>query len=628
MRARLAATVAAGLALTLCAGGPAAAATLELAPAGKPRFPARAFALTLPSKMSLASEQVTVLENGRSVPGVSVLSGTATGELGMVLVIDASNSMRGEAIAGATEAARTLANHRNPSQPLGIVTFNDSATPLLRPTTEETEIDVALTDPPALARGTHIYDAVDSAVGLLEQEGISGGSVVVLSDGSDTGSQQSADDVVAAARQAGVRIYAVGLRSSAFDPGPLRDLADGGGGSYSEATSPAELRQIYDQLGEQLASQYLVRYRSPAGPEQRVDVAVKVEGVPGLATAEYTTPALGFGARPPFQRPLEETFWRSKAAVLTVSLIVGALLALALVLLLRPRSRTHTLRDRIDAFVPTSERRVGVSLSAAADRLLQSTEKSLERTSWWPGVKQDLEVARIPLTPIQVLALTALGTVVVAWVLVGMTGTPLAALVGLLVTPFAARAVIRFKLQRERNRFDDQVPDHLQVVASAMRAGHSFVGALSVADQDAPQPVRREFDRAIADERLGIAVEDALDAVGERMDSADMTHVALVAKLQRKTGANSAEVLDRVAATLRERQELRRHIRVLTAQQRMARWVLTALPVGLIVALSLINPEYMAPMFEESSGRILLGIGIFGIVFGSYLLKRLVDIKV
>jgi tight adherence protein B len=105
-------------------------------------------------------------------------------------------------------------------------------------------------------------------------------------------------------------------------------------------------------------------------------------------------------------------------------------------------------------------------------------------------------------------------------------------------------------------------------------------------------------------------------------------HVALVAKLQRETGANSAEVLERVAATLRERQELRRHVRVLTAQQRMARWILTALPLGLILAISAINPEYMKPLWEEPAGRIMLAIGIFGIVVGSYLLKRLVDIKV
>jgi tight adherence protein B len=627
MRPRVAATIAAGLALALSASGTAAAATLELAPVGKPRFPARAYALTLPSETSLAASEVTVTENGRAVPGVSVVSGAATDQLGVVLVIDASNSMRGAAIAGATEAARTLAEHRNPSQPLGIVTFNDTATRLLRPTTEETEVDFALAEPPPLARGTHIYDAVNAAIGMLAREGTAGGSVVVLSDGSDTGSLRTEADVAAAAREAGVRLYAVGLRSAAYDPVPLRDLAAGGGGSYSEATSPEELRAIYDELGQQLASQYLVRYRSSAGPRRQVDVAVKVAGVPGVGRAEYTTPELSVDAAPPFRRPAEETFWRSKATVLGVSVIVGALLAFALVLLLRPSSRTRALRERVDAFVPTSERRAGVSLSAAADRLLESTETSLERTSWWPGVKQDLEVARIPLAPVQVLALTALGTLLAVWVLAAMTGSPLWGLAGLL-TPLVVRSVIRVQLNRERYRFDDQLPDHLQVVASAMRAGHSFVGALSVADLDAPQPIRREFDRAVADERLGVPIEEALDAVGDRMKSEDMTHVALVAMLQRQTGANSAEVLDRVAATLRERQELRRHVRVLTAQQRMARWVLTALPVGLILAISAINPEYMAPLFEETSGRILLGIGITGIVLGSYLLKRLVDIKV
>lgn len=626
MRARGAAALATALAVAVSAA-PAAAATLELAPAGKPRFPARAYALTLPSEMSLGAGQVAVTENGRAVPRVSVVPGTSSDELGVVLVVDASNSMRGEAIASATEAARTLADRRNARQPLGIVTFNNTPTALLRPTTVETEIGVALADPPPLARGTHIYDAVGAAIKMLASEGISGGSVVVLSDGSDTGSRQSAEDVASAASAAGVRIYTVGLRSPAFEPGPLRDLAEGGAGSYSEASSPAELRQIYDELGARLASQYLIRYRSSAAPRREIEVAVKVAGVPGVGTAEYSTPALPVGAEGPFSRPLEDTIWRSKWTLVAVSLLVGALLALAIVLLLRPRSRTRALHERIDVYGAAPERHAAPSLTVATERILLSAERALEGASWWPAVKQDVEVARIKLTAIQVVALTVVGTVVVAWVLAVVVGNPLAALGGLL-TPLVVRNVIRYLLRRECNRFDDQLPDHLQVVASAMRAGHSFVGALAVADEDAPQPVRREFDRAVADERLGVPIEDALDSVGDRMKSPDMVHVALVAKLQRQTGANSAEVLDRVAATLRVRQELRRYIRVLTAQQRMARWVLTALPVALLLALMAINPDYMEPLFQESSGRILLAIGVSGIIVGSYVLKRMVDIKV
>jgi tight adherence protein B len=161
-----------------------------------------------------------------------------------------------------------------------------------------------------------------------------------------------------------------------------------------------------------------------------------------------------------------------------------------------------------------------------------------------------------------------------------------------------------------------------------MRAGHSFVAALSVANEDAPEPTRREFDRAIADERLGAAIEDALDQVSDRMANPDLVHAALVAKLQRETGANAAEVLDRVAVTIRERQELRRHIRALTAQQRLARWVLTGLPIALLVALTVVNPDYIRPLFEEPGGRIMLIVGALGIVTGGLVMKKLTDIKV
>jgi tight adherence protein B len=627
MRRVLATALAAATVASVLAPGQAAAA-IELAPAGTPKFPKRSFALTLPSKRPLGADQVAVRENNRPVPRISLVPGTSTGEkqLGVILVVDASDSMHGDAIVGATAAARRLAARRNARQPLGIVTFNRRASVLLAPTSDTARIDAALAGPPGLARQTHIYDAVGVAIRLLERAGIAGGSIVVLSDGADTGSRLGVDDVTTAARQAGVRIYSVGLRSSAFEPSQLRDLADAGGGSYSEATSVRRLAGIYDRLGKQLANQYLIRYRSEAGPSEAVHVGVTVAGIPGIATADYTTPALQLPSRPAFHRPLDETFWRSNAALIAVSLVIAGLLAVALTVLLRPRSRARSLRKRIEAFAYQPDGGAA-PLTAVANRLVGQTERSLERTSWWPGVKQEIEVARIPLAPAQVAALTVLGTIVAVWILGVVTGSVFVAVAGL-ATPLFVRAGIRVQLKRERGRFADQLADHLQVVASAMRAGHSFVGALSVAGNDAPEPTRREFERAVADERLGVSPEVALDAIRERMDCPDMAHAALVAKLQRQTGANAAEVLDRVAATIRERQELRRHIRALTAQQRIARWVLTGLPIALLGVLTIVNPGYISPLFEEASGRVLLALGALGMITGSYLLKRLVEIDV
>ena len=629
MRRMLSAGLIGALTVALLVSGQALAASLELAPAGKPRFPARAYAVTLPTAKSVGPGQVMVKENGRTIPGAIVLPGTATGskQLGVVLVIDASDSLRGEAIQGATEAARTLATHRNVHQSIGIIAFNRSAVTLLPPTTDQAKIDAALATAPVLERGTRIYDAVGEGVKMLQRAGISGGSLVVLSDGSDTGSVSTLDEAADAARAAGVRVYAVGLRSSAFEPGPLEELAATGRGSYSEASSVAQLADIYGRLGQELANQYLVRYRSPAGPEERIQVAVSIDGVPGVARTEYTTPALRLPAAPPFRRSLDETFWRSDAALIAVTVLATLLIAIALALLLRPSSRTRNLRKRVQAFSSQPVEGAGAQLTALADRLVLGTERSLERTKWWPAVKQDIEVSAIPVAPAQLAALTILGTVFMAYLLTVMTGSPLGVLAAL-ATPFVVLGLIRAQLKRERYKFADQLADHLQVVSSAMRAGHSFSGALAVANTDAPQPTRREFERAVADERLGVSIEDALDAVGDRMASPDLAQAALVAKLQRETGANAAEVLDRVAWTIRERQELRRHIRALTAQQRIARWVLTGLPVALLVVLTVVSPGYIDPLFEEPGGRILLAVGVLGMIMGGYLLKRMVEIEV
>jgi tight adherence protein B len=356
-------------------------------------------------------------------------------------------------------------------------------------------------------------------------------------------------------------------------------------------------------------------------------VAISIDGLPGVATTDYTTPALHIPAAPPFRRSLQESFWRSSTALIAVSVLAALLLAIALATLIQPRSRSRALRRRIDAYSSRPGESATPTLTAVADRLVLRTEESLERTSWWPGVRQDIEVARVPLPPAQVAALTLLGTIFLAYVLTVMTGSIFGAVFAL-ATPFVVLAVMHVMLKRVRDAFADQLADHLQVVASAMRAGHSFVAALSVANEDAPEPTRREFDRAIADERLGAAIEDALDQVSDRMANPDLVHAALVAKLQRETGANAAEVLDRVAVTIRERQELRRHIRALTAQQRLARWVLTGLPIALLVALTVVNPDYIRPLFEEPGGRIMLIVGALGIVTGGLVMKKLTDIKV
>jgi tight adherence protein B len=224
--------------------------------------------------------------------------------------------------------------------------------------------------------------------------------------------------------------------------------------------------------------------------------------------------------------------------------------------------------------------------------------------------------------------LTGLGMLVVGFVVHFISSSLLVSVVFAVAVPFAVRWYLKRSLLRVRRLFAEQLPDNLQVLASALRAGHSFIGALSVVVNDAPEPAKTEFSRVVQDEQLGVPIEDALRVVVERMDSRELEQVALVAALQRETGGNTAEVLDRVTDTIRERFELRRTVQTLTAQGRLSRWVLTLLPVALLGVITLVNPGYINILYSSLAGKILLVMAGISVTAGSIVIKRIVDIKV
>ena len=278
--------VLASLGVTLLVVGAAAGAEpvhLKLRPAAGVEFPQRAYILTLPTKTYLNKSSLKVRENGLMIDDFTVVPATTatTGQFGYVLVIDASQSMRGSAIEGALAAARAFAAHRTGNQVVAVVVFNRTTEVTLPFTSDDAEIEAALATNPPLAAGTHIYDAVVRAVDMLKAEKIAAGSVIVLSDGADTGSSNSLDDAVNAAEDAHVRVFSVGLRSRAFTPDALQHLANQAGGEYSEARSPQDLEPIFDSLGAKLTDEYLIRYRSDQPRNKQVVVAVTVDGFPG-----------------------------------------------------------------------------------------------------------------------------------------------------------------------------------------------------------------------------------------------------------------------------------------------------------------------------------------------------------
>jgi Flp pilus assembly protein TadB len=608
--------------LVLCgaaAAAPAGSAEVRLAPVTRLPFPERGYVLHVPEETELDAGDVVVRENGRRAGGVRVDPLASSGlRFGVVLALDASESMTGAPAAAAIRAARAFVSHRATAGEVGVVAFNRNISVLRDPTTDGTALRRALASPPPLAYGTRINDALMQSLTLLREAKVSSGSIVLLSDGADIGSLHSLDEAVAAAREQRVRVFTVALRSGAFDAEPLRKIADQTGGSYAEARSASELASVYEALGDQLAGEYLIRYRSDARPESEVTVNVRVAGM-GRAATSYVAPTPSL--LPPYHRSLVSRFLLSGSSALLISLLFGLLVCgLLLLLVRRPKS---TVVHRVQTFAPgTPSTRAGDAAAAA----LRAATRNRYTSGWWAQLERDLELARMTASPQRVVGIALLGTFAITLIAV-ILSAPLLGLFGL-TTPLIARAVVRRKVKAVRAEFADQFPGSLQVLASALRTGYSFNGALGVVVDNAAEPARSELARVMQDDQLGVLPEDAIRRLARRMANRDIEQVALLAELQRTSGGNSAEILDTVVATIRERAEIRRLVRTLTAQGRMARWILTALPVFLTAFLWLVHPDVMAQFFTSGGGQVALAVAALMVAAGSVLIQRIVEIDV
>jgi tight adherence protein B len=213
------------------------------------------------------------------------------------------------------------------------------------------------------------------------------------------------------------------------------------------------------------------------------------------------------------------------------------------------------------------------------------------------------------------------------YLLAAITGLPLVGLFALAI-PWGVRTWVRISLERQRELFCDQLPDILQGAASAIRAGHGLVAALSEVAEQAPEPSRAEFIRVVSDEALGVPMDEALRSLQRRMNSREVLQIALVAQIQREAGGNMAEVLDRITDALRQRGELRRMVKALTAQGRLSRWVVTAIPLALLLVVSVANPRYVDPMFTTALGLFLLILAGTLMLIGSLVIGKIVNFKV
>jgi tight adherence protein B len=598
---------------------------LNLQQASGWQFPDRAYVLQLPEKQLLNERIVSVTENGNAVTALAVEPpGRGSKEFATVLLIDASDSMKGEPLRDAVEGARAFAE-RNPDQQLAIIAFNDRVESLLSFTTDGEEIEEALAQAPQNRYGTHIYDAVLEAVNQLNDLGAASGRIVMLSDGQELGSTVAREDALIAAENSNIRIYTIGLQSFAFDAGYLKSLSTQTGGAYAQATSSADLEAIYEALGTQLANEYIVTYRSFMPPETRTVVEVKVPGYSAVTTS-YVSPELDVSPKGTFELTWVDQVITSPWLMIFVVVSILALVAFAIFSAIDVRNRS--VRRRMSAYVTVpSEEESRLRRAEVATMLADRAQRTIGGQRWWQRFESDVELGGFKLSPLAIAGWTIVGGILASLVIAVWYQSLWGLLTGLLA-PFVTRFIVQRRVTKIRKAFEEQLADNLDVLAGAMRTGHSTMGALSVMVDSAIEPSKSEFRRVLQDEQLGVPLDDALMVMARRMQSYDAEQIGLVMRLQREAGGNTAEVLDRVAEVIRGRAELRRLVDVLTAQARISRWVLTSLPIFVLLALIFTGGDYLEPMLDSLVGKIALVVGAIMVFIGSSWIKQISKLDV
>jgi tight adherence protein B len=186
---------------------------------------------------------------------------------------------------------------------------------------------------------------------------------------------------------------------------------------------------------------------------------------------------------------------------------------------------------------------------------------------------------------------------------------------------------VYMKAKRRLAAIDAQLPDVLITLAASLKAGHSFRQAIQAVVDEGMPPASKEFKRVLTETRLGRPMDDALTEMAERLGSKNLSFVVTAVTIQRQVGGSLAGIFDMVADTVRQRQQFQRKIRSLTAMGRMSAYVLLGLPIFLAGALTVLNPEYMDPLYHSRTGHMLIAVGTVMMVFGTLVLKKIVSFR-
>lgn len=577
----------------------------------------------------LNSSNLTVAVNGEPAD-VSVTSAKVD-SIHVTLIIDVSGSMAGEPLEAAKTAATAFIESMPPQSEITIISFGDTA-----------RVDIAASPEPQAAieaiaalepRGeTALYDgiqmALDSTASATRQ------AAVVLSDGGDTASTRTLDEVTTELGGSGLDLYAIALTTDESDTSVLDQLVATGAGTVTTTDDLDGLAGVYESLASDLSDVYQISFPVEQGGPVDLLLSVDSAAVPAGAAdglelsvqRTVTLPALSGEAlvisQPEPQIQVASNpglaadpnlIWAG-AGMLAVAIVAGVV---ALML------GSGQSRPAVRRTVPVSARASQRSTLREMRREASSAAEAVVRGSVGERIALAVDQAGLHLRVGEVaLAAAAGGAVIglIGWLLLGLIGAAIGFGIGL----YLPRIYLNFRFSRRKKKFAAQLPDLLAALANVIRVGYSLNRAVDTVAEETEEPAKSEFKRALIEARVGGDFVESLRTMADRTGSVDLRWTADAVEINTTVGGDLTEVLDSVAETIRARIRLKAQVDALTAEGRVSAFILFILPPGISVFIALVNPEYFSGIWEGSMAYILLGGILLLMAAGGAWLKKMI----
>lgn len=571
-------------------------------------------------------------------PADAKLSSALGGRTDVVVVLDNSALLGNAVVQLSKKAVAPLMPGAGVVDSLSIITTGGGSKVELANSTSAAQVQDALKRVRPVGESA-TWDGLSAAADLLENRGTNGnGTVVLFAASSSTAFNGGSSPALAALRKAGVDLQVVAAETNPNLEGLSLMVAELGG-SLQVLNSDSEILPQFEYAAQVIKGRFELQIATPDQTAASVPVtltagasATSIAYVPGLFRVGLTSLA----ATPESSGGLSGFLTNPYMKWLIVLLGVAALVTVVWTALSMVIPDENSLNRRLRPYEEVPEELVTVDLSIGdghatvpiIQRAVAMTGSIADRRGLTEKLELDLERANLPLRAAEVMFFVAAAATTLTLLTFMLTRSLIPALIAGVLAVVLPRAILNMRIRRRQKAFGDQLPDTLTLLAGTIRAGYAVSQGFESVSTEISEPMGRELRRVVTETRLGRSLEESLEAVAERMNSADFAWAVMAIRIQREVGGNLAELLSTVADTMTQRERLRREVSTLTAEGRMSAIIIGLLPPSLAVVMWVMNPAYISELFKPGLGYMLLGVAVLMMGIGFAWMKKTITIEV